>query len=147
MILFINRFCDTCQDKFCAVVEKTSYRTCNPPTFRDCEKFQNKLFKILNSCESLTNSWFYLQIGEYNVDNLKLIWHHNKDCKTHPKEKKLSIWFSIKNSLFDLSHNTQLYTLLRSIWPKQCPKTRTTDAQRGNSLHCTAENSIPIPNF
>ena len=31
--------------------------------------------------------------GEYNVDNLKLIWHHNKDCKTHPKEKKLSIWF------------------------------------------------------
>ena len=24
---------------------------------------------------------------------------------------------------------------------------RTTDAQRGNSLHCTAENSIPIPNF
>ena len=25
--------------------------------------------------------------------------------------------------------------------------TRTTDAQRGNSLHCTAENSIPIPNF
>ena len=31
----------------------------------------------------------------------------------------------------------------------ECPKTkpRTTDAQRGNSLHCTAENSIPIPNF
>ena len=26
-------------------------------------------------------------------------------------------------------------------------KARTTDAQRGNSLHCTAENSIPIPNF
>ena len=25
--------------------------------------------------------------------------------------------------------------------------TRTTDTQRGNSLHCTAENSIPIPNF
>ena len=24
---------------------------------------------------------------------------------------------------------------------------RTTDAQRGNSLHCTAGNSIPIPNF
>ena len=24
---------------------------------------------------------------------------------------------------------------------------RTTDTQRGNSLHCTAENSIPIPNF
>ena len=24
---------------------------------------------------------------------------------------------------------------------------RTTDAQRGNSLHCTAKTSIPIPNF
>ena len=24
---------------------------------------------------------------------------------------------------------------------------RTTDAQRGNSLHCMAENSIPIPSF
>ena len=24
---------------------------------------------------------------------------------------------------------------------------RTTDAQRGNCLHCTAENSIPIPNL
>ena len=28
-----------------------------------------------------------------------------------------------------------------------CLGARTTDAQRGNSLHCTAENSIPIPNF
>ena len=26
-------------------------------------------------------------------------------------------------------------------------KARTTDAQTENSLHCTAENSIPIPNF
>ena len=26
-------------------------------------------------------------------------------------------------------------------------RTRTTDAQRRNSLHCMAENSIPIPNF
>ena len=26
-------------------------------------------------------------------------------------------------------------------------KTRTTDAQRAHSLHCTAENSIPIPKF
>ena len=24
---------------------------------------------------------------------------------------------------------------------------RTTDAQRGNSLYCTAENSLPLPNF
>ena len=26
-------------------------------------------------------------------------------------------------------------------------KSRTTDAQRGNSLHCTAKNSLPLPNF
>ena len=26
-------------------------------------------------------------------------------------------------------------------------KSRTTDAQRGNGLHCTAENSLPLPNF
>ena len=25
-------------------------------------------------------------------------------------------------------------------------KSRTTDAQRGNSLHCMAENSLPLPN-
>jgi hypothetical protein len=31
--------------------------------------------------------------------------------------------------------------------PLQYFAARTTDAQRGNSLHCTAENSIPIPNF
>ena len=29
----------------------------------------------------------------------------------------------------------------------ECIFPRTTDTQRGNSLHCTAENSIPIPNF
>jgi len=26
-------------------------------------------------------------------------------------------------------------------------ESRTTDTQRGNSLHCTAENSLPLPNF
>ena len=26
-------------------------------------------------------------------------------------------------------------------------KARTTDAQRENSLYCTAENSLPLPNF
>ena len=28
-----------------------------------------------------------------------------------------------------------------------CFDSRTTDAQKGNSLHCTAENSLPLPNF
>ena len=38
--------------------------------------------------------------------------------------KKLSIYFSIKKSLVDFSHNTQLHTLFRSILPKWCWKTR-----------------------
>ena len=33
-----------------------------------------------------------------------------------------------------------------SLW-KTLSQSRTTDAQRGNSLHCTAENSLPLPNF
>ena len=35
----------------------------------------------------------------------------------------------------------------RQFKPKLWNITWTTDAQRGNSLHCMAENSIPIPNF
>ena len=38
----------------------------------------------------------------------------------------------VKNALLPMS----LYSL-----------PRTTDAQRGNSLHCTAKNSLPLPNF
>ena len=34
------------------------------------------------------------------------------------------------------------YTALHSLY-----RPRTTDTLRGNSLHCMAENSIPIPNF
>ena len=42
----------------------------------------------------------------------------------------------------DQENKAKFKTLL-----SQCTVTRTTDAQRGKSLHCTAENSIPIPNF
>ena len=56
MILFTSRFCDPYQDKFRAVEEKISYRTCNSLTFHDCEEFQNKLFKILTSHGSVSNS-------------------------------------------------------------------------------------------
>jgi hypothetical protein len=35
----------------------------------------------------------------------------------------------------------------KNIIPHEWVWSRTTDAQRGNSLHCKAENSIPIPNF
>ena len=44
----------------------------------------------------------------------------------------------------------KLSTYLKNVWIKLfqvCIRTRTTDAQRRNSLHCTAENLIPIPNF
>ena len=35
----------------------------------------------------------------------------------------------------------------RLLGKEASSETRTTDAQRGNSLHCTAENSLPHPNF
>ena len=34
-----------------------------------------------------------------------------------------------------------------TTYVNQLSGARTTDAQTGDSLHCTAENSIPIPNF
>ena len=37
--------------------------------------------------------------------------------------------------------------LNKSLKPGQWVNTWTEDAQRGNSLHCTVENSILIPNF
>jgi hypothetical protein len=37
--------------------------------------------------------------GEYNVENLKLIRRHHTNCKTHPKGKKISIYFSITKEL------------------------------------------------
>ena len=33
------------------------------------------------------------------------------------------------------------------LQPSSIQKSALTDAQRGNSLHCTAENSLPLPNF
>ena len=59
-----------------------------------------------------------------------------------PKSKK---WyhFGTTFALSQLIFKRRLVGLLKS----KCSDTPTTDAQRGNSLHCTAENSIPIPNF
>ena len=42
--------------------------------------------------------------------------------------------------------NWQMVFKNKIILHFKCQKPRTTDAQRGNSLLCTAENSIPIPN-
>jgi hypothetical protein len=33
------------------------------------------------------------------------------------------------------------------VWGFVLFQSRTTDAPYGNSLHCTAENSLPLPNF
>ena len=43
---------------------------------------------------------------------------------------------TLKKRVGKLTH----HAIFRSVNP------RTTDAQRGNSLHCTAENSLPLPN-
>ena len=70
--------------------------------------------------------------------------------------------------IFEVIESSQISSMSHEIWnlclnfflkyhatkasnawalPKLWVTARTTDTQRGNSLHCTAENSIPIPNF
>ena len=46
-----------------------------------------------------------------------------------------------KNNLVDLKFKLAINTVMDSL------HTRTTDAQRGNNLHCMAKNSLPLPNF
>ena len=48
-------------------------------------------------------------------------------------------------TLFPLYINKHCRTPL--IFHQHWHLSRTTDTQRGDSLHCTAENSIPIPSF
>ena len=60
--------------------------------------------------------------------------------------RKLKICQTLDRS--DCIQQTKGELLLeKSIHAKAAGNTRTTDAQRGNSLHCTAENSLPLPNF
>jgi hypothetical protein len=44
---------------------------------------------------------------EYSVENLKLIQQHLKDCKTHPKGKKISFYLNNKRAcwIFHIRHN------------------------------------------
>jgi hypothetical protein len=49
----------------------------------------------LSRCE-----FFMKSRGEYNVENLKLIRQHHKNCKTHPKGKKISKELAQKTRLF-----------------------------------------------
>ena len=51
----------------------------------------------------------------------------------------------IDSTYSELNRVELKYYLLKKIKELACP--RTTDTQKENSLHCTAENSIPIPNF
>ena len=44
-------------------------------------------------------------------------------------------------------HDTQNLSIFEYAYYFLCFDPQTMDTQRGNSLHCTAENSIPIPNF
>ena len=67
-------------------------------------------------------------------DNNNIVWRISKKCFKILENEKI--------------FQTLDYSLKIIIcFPEKQSNTRTTDAQRGNSLHCTAENSIPIPNF
>ena len=55
--------------------------------------------------------------------------------RDHGNSSKVLIYLTL------ISFFLNLYALARV-----CLWARTTDAQRGNSLHCTAENSLPLPN-
>ena len=67
-------------------------------------------------------------------------------------EKKVPAW-SVKPTFFSEYyplHWSKIFDsqkFLRKFFTVEWMYTRTTDAQRRNSLHCMAENSIPIPNF
>ena len=53
-------------------------------------------------------------------------------------------------ALFVLKLYNHCWTALEESWISGTvllTQPRTTDAQRGSSLHCMAENSTPIPNF
>ena len=60
------------------------------------------------------------------------------------------IWNFAVNEIIQefLLEKANVSCIVQKLKKSRAPmRTRTTDAQRGNSLHCTAENSIPIPNF
>ena len=85
---------------------------------------------------------------------LKVINHnHLSNCFTRAKKRlprEISMPTYLHSSLFYLVINTSLQLQQENqFFDHQLldKRARTTDTQRGNSLHCTAENSIPIPNF
>ena len=85
------------------------------------------------------NTWkFQAQTWGEHIVYRNCFWHSRQFLTQHVLPmfcKKKSFW--------------QRFTCTKwtANWDDPCPCTRTTDTQSGNSLHCTAENSIPIPNF
>ena len=61
-------------------------------------------------------------------------------------EEAVTAYLRRATETFDLSKNVEVCTIV-SVHFVKLFLTRTRDAQRGNSLHCTAENSLPLPNF
>ena len=56
--------------------------------FKDYSKTSDELFNNGHEDTWLLTLKSPKGRGEYNVENLKLIRYHNKNCKTHPKGKK-----------------------------------------------------------
>jgi hypothetical protein len=98
----------------------------------------NNLF-IWVICWIITiHSWFILS-------NLLISeWSHPLVISTYFSSTKLHMW--LKNgdvvSQFLFKFNNFLFESF-----VESSQARTTDAQSGNSLHCMAENSLPLPNF
>ena len=68
-------------------------------SFKDYSKTSDELFNNGHEDTWLLTLKSPKGRGEYNVENLKLIRHCHKSCKTHPKGKKLYIYFSITKEL------------------------------------------------
>ena len=77
-------------------------------SFKDYSKTSDELFNNGHEDTWLLTLKSPKGRGEYNVENLKLIRHHQKIAKLIQRGKNICLFFN----------NTQLYTLLRSILPK-----------------------------
>ena len=92
------------------------------------------LFKKLHS-----NSLFYklfLRLGRLNSQKQAIVLLYNN--------KTFQNAFVFKAATITRQTGR---SFAKSILMIACFQARTTDAQRGNILHCTAENSLPLPNF
>ena len=82
---------------------------------------------------------YFLQCIIINIQIL------NKTTTGHKYFYLLTMTLKKKKTLIDYLSFKEL-PFKEPVYPRHC-QARTTDAQRGNSLHCTAENSLPLPNF